>query len=146
MAFIRRMELEDLPDVAALESRSFTVPWSAQLLEQAYYSRLDRTWVLDEQGEIMGYCNFRVIVGEGELMRIAVLPEARGRGYGRKLLEFLAETAKAEQLTVITLEVRASNLAAISLYKSYGFEIQAVRKRYYTDPMEDALLMIRRFG
>lgn len=146
MAIIRRMELEDLPDVAVLESRSFTVPWSAQLLEQAYYSRIDRTWVLEEQGRIMGYCNFRVIAGEGELMRIAVLPEARGRGYGRELLEFLAETARAEQLAAITLEVRASNLAAISLYKYYGFENQAVRKRYYTNPIEDAMLMIRRFG
>lgn len=141
---IRRMEQADLPAVAALERSCFTVPWSESLLEEVYLNPLDRAWVLEEDGRVTGYCNFRIIAGEGELMRIAVLPEARGRGYGRELLETLVQYASGEQVEDITLEVRASNAAAVSLYKSYGFRTEAVRKRYYTNPTEDALIMWRR--
>lgn len=144
MTVIRRMEREDLPAAAALERKSFTVPWSELLLKEVFESPLDRAWVLEEDGRIAGYCNFRVIAGEGELMRIAVLPEARGRGYGRELLETLVRAASLEAVEDITLEVRASNAAAISLYKSYGFKTEAVRKRYYTNPVEDAFIMWRR--
>ena len=77
-------------------------------------------------------------------MRIAVLPAARGRGYGRDLMEILAEYARANRVDEISLEVRASNAAAISLYKSYGFKIEEVRKRYYSNPVENALIMWRR--
>lgn len=144
MASIRLMELKDLQDVAELEQKSFTVPWSGKLLEECLVSPLDKVWVLEDEGKIKGYCNFRVIAGEGELMRIAILPASRGRGYGRELMEILAEYARINQVEEISLEVRASNSAAINLYKSYGFKIEAVRKRYYTDPAEDALIMWRR--
>lgn len=144
MASIRLMELKDLQDVAELEQKSFTVPWSGKLLEECLESPFDKVWVLEEGGKIKGYCNFRVIAREGELMRIAVLPASRGRGYGRELMEILAEYASINQVEEISLEVRASNSSAINLYKSYGFKTEAVRKRYYTDPAEDALIMWRR--
>lgn len=144
MAAIRLMAPGDLAAVTELEQKSFTVPWSERLLAECLESPFDKVWVLEEDGGIEGYCNFRVIAGEGELMRIAVRPAKRGRGYGRKLMEILAEYARANQVEEISLEVRASNLHAISLYKSYGFKIEAVRKRYYTDPEEDALIMWRR--
>lgn len=144
MSVIRLMETSDLPAVAELEKRSFTVPWSAALLEECMESPLDEVWVLEENGKIAGYCNLRVIAGEGELMRIAVLPESRGKGYGRELLEVLIRDAKAKHAEEISLEVRASNLAAICLYQSYEFKIEAVRKGYYTNPAEDALIMWRR--
>lgn len=144
MAYIREMVSEDLPAVAWLEEQSFTVPWSEDLILDALESPLDRMWVLVEDGGIAGYCNFRVIAGEGELMRIAVAPEARGRGYGRKLMEHLEKDAGQNQVEDITLEVRASNEAAIGLYKSHGFKIEAVRKRYYTHPVEDAFIMWHR--
>lgn len=144
MAYIREMVSEDLPEVICLEEKSFTVPWSEDLLEDALESSLDRLWVLEENGGIVGYCNFRVIVGEGELMRIAVDPAYRGRGYARKLMEQLEKEADENQVGAITLEVRASNDPAIHLYKSYGFQTEAVRKGYYTHPVEDALIMWRR--
>lgn len=144
MAAIRLMETKDLHTVAELEQECFTVPWSMTLLSDCLDSPLDKVWVLEEGGKIAGYCNFRVTAGEGELMRIAVLPAARGRGYGRDLMEILAEYARANRVDEISLEVRASNAAAISLYKSYGFKIEAVRKRYYSNPVEDALIMWRR--
>lgn len=144
MAYIREMVSEDLPAVTWLEEKSFTVPWSEDLILDALESPLDRMWVLVEDEYIAGYCNFRVIAGEGELMRIAVAPEARGRGYGRKLMEHLEKDARDHQVEDITLEVRASNEAAIGLYKSRGFQVEAVRKRYYTHPVEDAFIMWRR--
>lgn len=141
MTAIRLMEPEDLSSVTELEQKSFTVPWSEALLSECLKSPYDKVWILENDGKIEGYCNFRVIAGEGEVMRIAVRPSVRGRGYGRKLMETMAEYASANQVEEVSLEVRASNLPAISLYKSYGFKIEAVRKRYYTDPAEDALIM-----
>lgn len=141
MAYIREMVLEDLPAVVRLEEKSFTVPWSEELLEDAVRNPLDQVWVLTEDEDVLGYCNFRMIAGEGELMRIAVDPLVRGRGFGRKLMEHLEKEAGKNQIAAVTLEVRASNQAAIDLYKSCGFQTEAVRKRYYTHPEEDALIM-----
>ena len=145
---IRQMLPEDIEAVAELERNSFTVPWSETLLTECLMSNLDKLWVLlekkGEQTVLCAYCNFRVIAGEGELMRIAVSPKERGQGYGRKLMEVLAADARKNKVPAVTLEVRASNISAINLYKSCGFEITAVRRQYYTKPIEDALIMWNR--
>ena len=146
MTVIREMRTEDRGAVAELERKSFSEPWSESLIAEAESSPLDRLWVLLEEENIVGYCNLRVIAGEGELMRIAVDPAARGRGLGRKLMEVLTEYAAKHQVEEITLEVRVSNEAAAALYRSFGFRIEAVRKRYYTNPVEDAFIMWRRRG
>ena len=80
MSVIRSMQKEDLPSVAGLEEQCFTVPWPENLLSQCLDSPLDQVWVLEEEGGIAGYCNLRIVAGEGELMRIAVHPAKRGRG------------------------------------------------------------------
>ncbi len=144
MPVIRSMQREDLPSAAGLEERCFTVPWSEKLLAKCLESPLDQVWVLEDGGEIAGYCNLRIIAGEGELMRIAVHPAKRGRGYARELMEELEKHASENGAQSLSLEVRASNLPAICLYKSYGYEIRAVRKRYYTHPVEDAYIMQHR--
>ena len=144
MTIVREMLPEDLESVADLEKRSFSVPWSAETIQEAAESRLDRVWVLMSEGKVAGYCDFRIVAGEGELMRIAVEPSSRGQGFGRKLLETLTETAARNGVDEIALEVRVSNQRAIALYKSFGFRIEAVRKRYYTNPVEDAFIMWRR--
>lgn len=74
-------------------------------------------------------------------MRIAVLPEYRGRGYSKVLMDAMMEAAAKNQITDLTLEVRAGNESAIGLYKAYGFAEEAVRKKYYHNPTEDALIM-----
>lgn len=152
---IQRMEYQDLPSVAELERKSFTVAWSEKLIEECLYSSLDKVWLLwiregaeagnvTEAQRLIGYCIFRVIAGEGELMRIAVDRDYRGHGYARKLMEILVSDVRENQVQEVTLEVRASNLSAINLYKDYGFQIEAVRRAYYTNPQEDALIMWRR--
>ena len=102
--------------------------------------------MLKEDETVCGYSNFRVIAGEGELMRIAVHGASRGRGYGRLLMERLLREAEEENVEDITLEVRASNAPAIALYEAYGFQKEAVLKNYYSGPTEDALIYWKRSG
>ena len=119
---LRPMEERDLAAAAELERLSFSVPWSEAILQDSLESRLDFLWVLEpadngsggdcgqekEGGHcgrgLAGYCNLRVIAGEGELMRIAVHPELRGRGLSRKLMDRLEETAREKGAEALTLD------------------------------------------
>lgn len=140
------VQAEDLPAILLLEQECFSDAWSEKLLQDLLTSKWDKTWVLKEGKTVCGYCNFRVIAGEGELMRIAVHGACRGRGYGRLLMEQLLKEAEEENVTDITLEVRASNAPAMALYEAYGFRKEAVRKKYYSEPVEDALIYWKRNG
>ncbi|WP_252198166.1 ribosomal protein S18-alanine N-acetyltransferase [Clostridium sp. MCC353] len=138
---IRRMEKRDIEQVEELEMACFSVPWSKELLVQGLDSRLDRYFVLEEDGILAGYCVLRVIADEGEIQRIAVHPGMRRRGLGKKLMDAMVMSARESDVSELILEVRAGNLGAVSLYKSYGFQKEGERKHYYTDPIEDAWLM-----
>ena len=98
----------------------------------------------EQEEKILGYCNLRVLAGEGEVQRIAVHPESRRLGLGRKMMDAMVEYAIREGAYAISLEVREGNLAARNLYESYGFAAEAVRKAYYHNPTEDALIMWKR--
>ena len=139
---LRRMEADDVAQVTALEKECFSDAWSEKLVADLLTSSFDETWVLVcPDGELVGYMNVRFLAGEGELMRIAVKPSYRGRGYSRELMDRLVQSARENEAPEATLEVRAGNAPAISLYKSYGFVSEAVRKAYYHNPTEDALIM-----
>lgn len=137
---LRKMTIEDVSALSELEKQCFTDAWSENMVRDLVDSSWDEVWVLESE-TILGYINFRFIAGEGELMRIAVLPEHRGHGYSRKLMDVMMEEAAKNQITDLTLEVRAGNEPAIGLYKAYGFAEEAVRKNYYHNPTEDALIM-----
>ncbi len=139
-AKLRKMTFEDVPALTAIEQTCFSDHWSENMIRDLVDSSWDEVWVLEAE-QIVGYINYRFIAGEGELMRIAVLPEHRGHGYSKKLMDVMMENASKDQITDLTLEVRAGNVPAISLYKTYGFAEEAVRKNYYHDPTEDALIM-----
>lgn len=94
--------------------------------------------------ELVGYISYRFLAGEGELMRIAVLPRFRGRGYSRKLMEKMEKSAIEQGIAVLTLEVREGNTPARKLYESRGFSQIAARKDYYRHPTENAVVMQRR--
>ncbi len=141
---IEEFQQEHILAVRAIELECFSDAWSENILNSLIDSGLDKTWVLTEDATICGYCNFRIIAGEGELMRIALSSKYRGQGYGRILMEQLLDEAKINEICDITLEVRASNMKAIALYESYGFKKEAVRKNYYSDPVEDAVIYWRR--
>lgn len=139
-ANLRKMTAGDVAELAAIERAIFSDAWSEKMVADLVDSSWDEVWVLETEG-IIGYINYRFIAGEGELMRIAVLPEYRGHGYSRKLMDVMVENAARNQITDLTLEVRAGNVPAIGLYKAYGFAEEAIRKNYYHNPTEDALIM-----
>ena len=142
---LKKLVPDDIPELVSIEQECFSDPWSERLLSALLESAFDETWVLRlEDGTAAGYINLRFLAGERELMRIAVRPECRGRGYSRKMMEQMVKSAEEKQVHDMTLEVRAGNLTAINLYKSYGFRKEAVRKNYYHDPDEDAFIMWRR--
>lgn len=138
---IRRMAEADLPLVAELEKLCFRESWSYGTLEAGLYSPFDACFVLEEKGSVIGYADLRILAGEGEIQRIAVLPEFRRQGAGRKLMDAMVDFARENQVYAITLEVRAGNRAARNLYESYGFAEEALRKGYYRNPPEDAVIM-----
>lgn len=141
---IRLMKSGDLEQVAQLEKVCFTENWSYRLLEAGIHSPYDIYYVFEQEERILGYCCLRVLAGEGEIQRIAVLPENRRLGVGRKMMEAMVNYAIANHVYAISLEVREGNLGARKLYESFEFKEEAVRKGYYHNPAEDAVIMWRR--
>lgn len=141
---IRKMESRDLEQVAELEKVCFSEAWSWKLLEAGIYSPYDVYYVFEQDEQILGYCNLRILAGEGEIQRIAVLPPFRRLGVARKLMDAMVDFAVENKAAAVTLEVRESNRPARNLYESYGFTAEAVRKGYYRNPSEDAVIMWKR--
>ena len=144
---IRPMRLPDVEQVVQIDRLSFTLPWS----ERTYCLELTENSVahllVAEQEDqlkqsIVGYVGFWFIVDEAHISTLAVHPDFRGKGIGRRLLEEALEEASRLGADLVTLEVRASSQIPIDLYKKFGFQIRASKPRYYRDNHEDALLMI----
>ena len=140
---IEKMTNEHLPMVMSIERKSFTHPWS----EESFLSELSKPsshlFVATENGEVLGYAVLDLVLDEGSLLIIAVDEKHRRKGIAKAFFSELEKTAREKQLSFITLEVRASNESAINLYASQGFTKVAVRKNYYTKPLEDAVLMTK---
>ena len=141
---IRLMKAADLEQVAELEKICFTESWSYGILEAGIHSSFDVYYVYEQNGQILGYCNLRLLAGEGEVQRIAVLPEYRRMGLARKMMEIMVDYARENHALSVSLEVRAGNHPARNLYETYGFTAEAVRKGYYRNPSEDAIIMWKR--
>lgn len=144
MLRIREMTAGDVEAASKIESKVFSMPWTAkdflEMLEAdyAYY------YVAEMDGEIAGCCGIRNIAGEGEITNVVVAPEYRKRGIALKMMEYMLENAARIGITVCTLEVRVSNQPAIRLYECLGFKGEGVRPHFYDKPDEDALIMWKR--
>ena len=141
---VRWVTREDLAAVARLEEMCFSIPWSNTAIEEAFANELYRFVAVEEKGVIVGYANFRIVADEGEIERVAVHPDSRRRGYGRKLMEAMVEYSRKKGVRDMTLDVRVNNEKAINLYESCGFVEEGRRKDYYREPTEDAIIMWRR--
>ena len=131
---LRAMTADDLPAVERIEQTCFSDAWSEKLLSDMLESEWDEAWVLaDEKNSVIGYANFRFLAGEGELMRIAVLPEYRGHGESKKLMDRLEISSREKEAPDLTLEVRAGNTPAINLYKFYGFQAEEILDEKHPD-------------
>lgn len=143
---IRRMENRDLPRVVEIDQNSFTLPWSLTSFQfEIRRSRISRCWVaeVDSGGKpvVAGSTVVWVVIDEMHVGTIAVERSFRRMGIASALMEVIHQQAKEEGLLKVYLEVRKSNLPAQNLYRKFGYEIVGVRKGYYADNHEDALLM-----
>lgn len=131
--------------LAELEKLCFSEPWSENALLEETDNPAAYFVVAVEGDEILGYGGMHTVLGESYIDNIAVFPQHRGRGAGRAVTKALIEKAKENDGIFITLEVRASNVPAITLYRTLGFETAGVRRRFYKDPEEDGLIMTLSF-
>ncbi|WP_246040364.1 ribosomal protein S18-alanine N-acetyltransferase [Ectobacillus funiculus] len=138
----RDMKPEDIAQVVAIEQVSFAIPWTFETFEREMtINEYARYTVMEKDGAIIGYCGMWLILDESHITNIAILPEYRGRNLGEALLNEVIEKAKKLGAHSMTLEVRVSNEIAQKLYRKFGFLNGGIRKRYYTDNYEDALVM-----
>ena len=140
---IRRMTIADLDAVAAIEAATFPTPWSKDSFRMELERNVAARYLVAEKaGEVIGYGGAWIILDESHITNIAIAENQRGHGYGRLLTETLMQYLANLGAAYATLEVRKSNIRAQNLYKSVGFIQLGVRKRYYEDNNEDALLMV----
>ncbi|MCQ2462030.1 MAG: ribosomal protein S18-alanine N-acetyltransferase [Clostridia bacterium] len=135
------MSKELLEDICKIEEECFSAPWKYDMLVPELSNPSARFFVALFNGDAAGYCGMYNICGECSMANIAVLPEYRRRGIADALLKRIEQTAIKENAEFLTLEVRKSNAAAISLYDSHGFVKVGERKNYYSSPTENAYLM-----
>lgn len=140
---IAPMEERHLDDLARLERLCFSRPWSRQALKEELTNPAACFLVGEEAGEVLGYAGMHCAAGECYVDNVAVFPEARRQGVGRKLMEALLQAAAARGGEFLSLEVRPSNLEALSLYRGLGFREVGRRRRFYDDPVEDGLLLTK---
>ena len=139
---IEPMKRRHVRSVIAIEDRIFTRPWSAAL----YYSELAqpstrRYFVAVVAGEVIGYIGCMLVVGEGHITTVGVAPEWHRRSIGTRLMLHLVRDVRALGATALTLEVRVTNTGAQELYRRFGFAPAGIRKNYYADVNEDAIVM-----
>ncbi|WP_394176398.1 ribosomal protein S18-alanine N-acetyltransferase [Guptibacillus hwajinpoensis] len=138
----RSMTVEDIEAVMRIEKATFPTPWSRTAFYNEVVINHFATYLLLEVGEeIAGYCGVWVIIDEAHITNIALHPDYRGMKLGEALLKRAIDFAESRGALKMTLEVRVSNTIAQNLYRKYGFEEGSIRKNYYTDNQEDALVM-----
>lgn len=143
---IRHMTSEDIKEVSLIENECFSMPWSEKSFLDSI-KRLDTIFLVCvdtncEKQKVIGYIGMYLSFDEGEITNVAVLTEYRQKGIGKALIEGIKEIALQRQIEKIFLEVRVSNIPAITLYQKNGFQRIGIRKNFYEKPTEDANIMI----
>ena len=142
---VRKMKKEDLDRVSQIERECFSTPWSRDAFEDMIDNPLALYMVAEDNGYVVANCGVISAAGEGDICNVAVDPAYRKIGIGEKLLSEIMKVASKELLVeAFTLEVRASNKAAISLYEKLGFVNEGIRPGFYTSPKEDAVIFWKR--
>jgi ribosomal-protein-alanine N-acetyltransferase len=142
MIDIARMTVNDIEGVHEVEMLSFATPWT----KEAFYYELTNNpyahyFVMKEENRVIGYCGIWVVMGEAQITNIAIHPSCRGRKLGDIMLGNAIQYCRMIGATSLSLEVRVSNIVAQNLYRKHGFQNGGIRKKYYVDNNEDALVM-----
>jgi ribosomal-protein-alanine N-acetyltransferase len=139
---IRKMKLDDLEQVVAIDQASFSLPWPERSFRYEITDNpASRCWVVEMDGRVVGMLVLWLIVDEAHVATVATHVDYRRRGIGRTLLEQALNSARGEGARSAHLEVRESNAVAREMYRKYGFVESGRRPRYYKDNNEDAILM-----
>ncbi|CAM5216390.1 [Ribosomal protein bS18]-alanine N-acetyltransferase OS=Ureibacillus acetophenoni OX=614649 GN=SAMN05877842_11661 PE=3 SV=1 [Ureibacillus acetophenoni] len=143
MIHYRKMTVEDVPAVYEIEVALFPAPWT---LDSFYYEMTENNFAHyvvaeDELGNIVGFCGIWIVIDSAQITNVAVSESVRGQGIGEGLMREAMKLAKEHNADVMSLEVRVSNSIAQNLYRKLGFQDGGIRKGYYTDNLEDALVM-----
>ena len=137
---IRRATADDAVAMAKIDKLVFSIPWSTTAFKTEFDYEGAVYFIAEADGKTIGYAGMRAVDGIGDITNIAVHPDYRRMGIGSRLVKSLID----EKLSAYTLEVRKSNEAAIRLYESFGFYPEGIRKGYYQDDHEDAVIMWKR--
>lgn len=138
---IERMTEAHLDAVAVLERECFAHPWSRESLKETLRSGDSLFYIAELDGRVIGYIGMSFVLDEGYIYNVAVEKSSRKKGAGSALIQTLVNYGKKNGFAFLTLEVRESNTAARSLYSSFGFIKVGERKDYYSDPVDNAVLM-----
>lgn len=139
---VRRATIEDAKEIFAIEMECFSVPWSLDSIETELLNEDNKLYyVVEDTNGVVGYAGAWLVYDEGQITNIAIRPSARRQGFGAKLTSALIEECFKRGMHEIFLEVRISNLSALSLYRQLGFTVKGMRKNYYSEPKEDAYIM-----
>lgn len=141
---LREMLVEDLDQVMEIEKDLFSVPWTKEGFLTFVLKDNAMFLVVEDKVEIVGYCGLLMVLDEGDITNVAIKGTRQKEGIGGFLMQSLIRLAGERGITTIHLEVRAGNSGAIRLYERSGFTRDGIRKGYYSDPVEDALLMTYR--
>lgn len=139
---VRRATIEDAKEIFAIEMECFSVSWSLDSIETELLNEDKKLYyVVEDANGVVGYAGAWLVYDEGQITNIAIRPSARRQGFGAKLTSALIEECFKRGMHEIFLEVRISNLSALSLYRQLGFTVKGMRKNYYSEPKEDAYIM-----
>ena len=140
------MDSSHINGVYELSKICFNVPWSLDSISNELENKLAKYVIAEDSStkEVIGYAGVWIVAGEGDITNIAVNPSYRKNGIASNLLNKLLETCSENNCTDITLEVRVSNIPAQNLYTKFGFVNEGIRKKYYSDNGEDAIIMWKR--
>jgi len=138
---ITNMREQHVAQVAELEKLCFSDPWSEKSVASELNNQLALWLVADDNGRVAGYIGSQTVMGESDMMNVAVHPDYRKQGVATALIVGLVKELRKRESHCLTLEVRASNESAIRLYRKLDFQQVGCRKNYYRNPREDALIL-----
>lgn len=141
MTEIRRISENDIEAIASLEAGIFSDPWSVKSIKETYENKSALILGAYQEEALIGYVIFYYVLDEGEIARIAVSPSCRRRGVAYQIFKELLQFCNQKEIERILLDVRISNEAAIAFYRKSGFSEDGIRKNFYDNPKEHALLM-----
>ena len=146
--FVRKICEADVRQIHEIETLCFAMPWSEESIRKDVEENVVARWLVldDGEGRVLAYAGMWFVLDEAHVCNVAVHPDHRRKGYGMMVFSELEKLAMENSMSMMTLEVRRSNIAAQNLYHACGFLDVGYRKRYYEDNKEDALIMYKEFS